>query len=280
MLGVFLSADARGVSEPRAGFWRRGIAWSIDGLVATVLAGVIIAIPVAWVFAATNGAVQFGGPSLVILEKCTPAALNHLPGGLEPPPASDANFAVDCRYSLLGLADTGRVLTVGKVSTVNQGYSSTTTSIGRTYGLGADGLPRSVVSLDGLVLLFFLLYLILLQSRYGATAGMALLKIRVIRVESPRSVGVPPLKALIRLVVLFVGFVPVLAYLIWRFLPREADLNNSGYASRSAPILLTAALLLSGAFYLWVLIDIIRRRDPVCDRIARTAVVLRSAARP
>ena len=207
--------------------------------------------------------------------------MNHLPGDLEPPPPSDANFAVDCRYSLLGLADTGRVLTVGKISTVNQGYSSATTSIGRTYGLGADGLRRGVVSLDGLVLLFFLIYLILLQSRYGATAGMALLKIRVISAESPRSVGVPPLKALIRLVVLFVGFIPVLAYLIWRFLPREADLQQFlGYPSRSAPILLTAALLLSGAFYLWILIDVIRRRDPVYDRIARTAVVFRSGARP
>jgi hypothetical protein len=275
-----MSVDARnGLSLPRAGFWRRAIAWIIDALLTLLITSIIIGVPVSWLFAVTNGSVQFG---LLNIGKCAPPALSILPGNLDPPPLRGWNFAVDCRSYLLGLTETARVLTVGKVSTVNHGNYRTTTSISTSYGLGADGLPRKVVSLDWLGWLFLLVYLVFLQSRYGATAGMALLRIRVMNVEFPGSVGISAVKALIRVLVFFAGFIPVLAYLVWLSLSLRAASNDSQEvaASNLMPILLTAAVLISGVFYVWILIVIVLRRDPVYDRIAKTAVVLTALVSP
>jgi RDD family len=170
-------------------------------------------------------------------------------------------------------------VTVGKAWTDNHGSNS----VFRSYGLGTDGRPRSVVSVNWLGWLLFFLYLVLPQSRYGATAGMVLLSIQVMNVASPSSVGIPPVKAAIRVLLFCVGLIPVSAYLIWQVLTLQAISNKSremAGATSSMPILLTTALLLSGAFYVWVLIDIVRRRDPVYDRIAKTAVVLRALSAP
>ena len=272
---MFLSADARdGLSQQRAGFWRRAIAWLIDVLVIFLIGSIILAIPFALLFAATNGAVQYHGFNF---SKCVAVPLKVLPESLNPPPPADANFAVDCRYSAFGLADTARELMVGKISEVKQGLTSTTTFIGEKYGLGADGLPRRMVSLKGGEFLLFLLYLVVLQSRYGATAGMALLKIRVMNIESPGSVGIPPLKAFIRPLVLFAGSIPFWAYLIWMAAHSNNALAEATATGFTPPPVL---VLIWAAYVVWIIVDIVRRRDPVYDRIAKTAVVLTAPAAP
>jgi hypothetical protein len=40
------------------------------------------------------------------------------------------------------------------------------------------------------------------------------------------------------------------------------------------------AVLLQVPFFAWILIDIVHRRDPLYDRIAKTAVVMRAPAVP
>ena len=200
-----------------------------------------------------------------------------LPDSLNPPPPADADFVVDCRYSLFGLADTARDLVVGKLSTVKQGQTSTTTFTGQRYVLDKDGLPGKIVSLKGGEFLLFLLYFILLQSRHGATAGMALLKIRVMNIESPGSVGIPPLKAFIRPLVLFAGSIPFWAYLIWMAAHSKNALAEATATGFTPPPVL---VLIWAAYVVWIIVDIVRRRDPVYDRIAKTAVVLTAPAAP
>jgi hypothetical protein len=58
------------------------------------------------------------------------------------------------------------------------------------------------------------------------------------------------------------------------------DLEGMAEAMSSAPMPLMIAVLLQVPFFAWVLIDIVHRRDPLYDRIAKTAVVMRAPAVP
>ncbi len=251
--------------EPRAGFWRRFIATLVDSIIVSLIAAIVVGIPVVLLYAASNGAIQFVGLSLT---QCVTVDLAQLPEGLDPPPPVRATSAVDCRIFLFGLQETARVLTVAR--TTKQG--NVTETIGKRYMLGADGKPRKGISLDWVSPILFLIYLITLETRFGATLGMRPCHIRVVDIEAPSRAGIPLRKAVLRILLIWAGVVPVLTVL---FAALIAD-HGSGEAIFNSGWLFTAlfaAGLLTIAYYLWILVDVVTKKDPIYDRIARTAVL-------
>jgi uncharacterized RDD family membrane protein YckC len=260
--------------EARAGFWRRYVAFLIDVFIVQLLAAILVGIPVGVLFAASNGAIQFGptertlgGVSIfeagwelkfagINLIHCANVDLAQLPEGLDPAPPAQATFAVDCRNFAFGFLETARGLTVGRISK----EGTTTSTSARSYALGADGKPRKAVSLDWLPPLLFFIYLVALQCRFGATLGMRPLHTRVVDLEAPGRGGIPLRKAVIRNLLLWAGVVAF--YENWEEMFSDSFL----------PWLFAADLLIA-AYVLWVLVDVVRKRDPIYDRIAGTAVL-------
>ena len=267
-----------------AGFWRRAIAYSVDGLIVWLFAAIVVGIPVGLLYAATNGAIQFGPTSRsapgteaaaglevnlggLSLIQCANVDLAELPEGLDPPPPPQPTFALDCRNFVFGFLETARGLTVGRVTK----KGSTTTRLYRSYVLGADGKLRRAVSLNWLLPLLFFIYLVALQSRFGATLGMRLMHIRVVNVEAPGRVGVPLGRAVVRNLLLWAGSAPVWAVFLGFAVAYHGDLE--AMFSGIFFTCLFAAALLAMAYYVWILVDLVRKRDPIYDRIARTAVL-------
>jgi len=266
-----------------AGFWRRAIAYSVDGFVVWLFAAIVVGIPVGLLYAATNGAIQFGPTSRIApgteaeaglefnlggfsLIQCANVDLTALPEeGLDPPPPARQTFALDCRNFVFGFLETARGLTVGRVTK----KGSMTTTLYRSYVLGADGKPRRAVSLNWLPLLLFLIYLIALQSRFGATLGMRLMHIRVVNVEAPERVGVPLGSAVVRNLLLWAGPAPAWAVFLGFAVAYHGDLE-----AMFTGILFTcllAAAVLAMAYYVWIIVDLVRKKNPIYDRIAKTA---------
>jgi uncharacterized RDD family membrane protein YckC len=260
--------------EARAGFWRRYLAFLIDVFIVWLLAAIFVGIPAGLLFATSNGAIQFGpterttggasvfeaGSQLKFtgfnLIQCANVNLAQLPEGLDPAPPAHATFALDCRNFAFGLLETARGLTVGR--STKEG--TTTSTLTRSYALGADGKPRKAVSLDWLSPLLFFIYLVTFQCRFGATLGMRPFDTRVVDVEAPGRGGIPLRKAVIRNLLLWAGVVAF--YENWEAM--FSDSFNSW---------LFAADLLIAAYVLWILVDVARKADPIYDRIARTAVL-------
>ena len=51
------------------------------------------------------------------------------------------------------------------------------------------------------------------------------------------------------------------------------NLDQAELFETAAPWLSGAATFAVAAYYLWILVDILRKRDPIYDRVAGTAVV-------
>jgi uncharacterized RDD family membrane protein YckC len=265
---------------PRAGYWRRAIALTLDALIVGVVATFAVAIPVGLLFTLDNGSIQFGSTTLnpesaesastgwrfdfgfpgIILTNCDKITLDHLPHGLEPPPPAKPTAAFECRSSAFGLFVSARTLTVVALTHENDRPISDTSS----YQLGADGNPRSAWVLDNLNYVLLLVYLAAFQWRNGATLGMDALHIRVADSLAPDRTDLPLRRAVIRVAAQFAGVLVGFVFLV--------D-SNSDFAAAGAPWLPGAVSIVVVAYYVWIFVDIIRKRDPIYDRIAGTAVV-------
>jgi len=262
----------------RAGFWRRAIAISLDALIAGVVATVVLAIPVGLLFSLDNGMVQFGSTSLVSgsardeasgrsyefgfpgisVTTCEKVALDRLPQGLDPPTGKLAS-AVECRAAALGLVTSARTLRLVAVREEN----GEEVSYDSTHTLGADGQPRSAWALDDLVYLVLLAYLVVFQWRNGASLGMDALRIRVVDLSDPERHDLPLRRAMIRVVGQFGGVLAAVFLLgRWDFAPSFAPWLPA-----------VVAILVLLCYPAWIAVDIARKRDPIYDRIAGTAVV-------
>jgi uncharacterized RDD family membrane protein YckC len=161
---------------PRAGFWQRVLALLVDYIIISLLFQLIAVL----LFVATSGFIQLPPP--VNYSICTNS--DKVPDALVPPPPPGANFARDCSF-FFG-AQTGRTLQVGHVN--NEGVESNT----ETYLLDRDGHPVNGVLLDWLPsTLFFVVYLIMMETRTGATFGDRWLRLRVIDQVTRDVSGVP-----------------------------------------------------------------------------------------
>jgi RDD family len=242
----------------RAGFWRRWLATLIDWIVVLFPFQILAAI----LFGVTAGHVQMNSG---FFRACEPAAI---PQALSPPPPHDSNFATLCHVSFFG-ATTGVTLTVGR--TAREG--NTTTNVTQGYMADRDGKPINGTSIDAIVELAFVVYLVGLVWKTGRSLGARVVKIRVVDTAQPGAPGVPLGKVIIRYLAMLIGAVPVLAVMGYR-------LATSG---GSADAIFTAGFfqwfIYAGAVAaIWcivLIVQIARKKDPVYDRLAGTAVLRR-----
>src|SRR5271170_5449171 len=129
-----------------------------------------------------------------------------------PAAAPRSNFARVCRVSFFG-ATTGATLTVGR--TTREGI--TTTSVVQRYMLDKDGNQIHGISIDGIVWLALLGYLVAMICKTGRTVGARAVGIRVVDSTRPDAPGVPLGRAIVRYLAMAIGVVPVFALLIYRY---------------------------------------------------------------
>ena len=295
----------------RAGLFRRGLALSIDSLIISVLFQAIVAV----LFVATSGRIQIYGD--LVYKGC--AVDKTIPEGLVPPPPVGANAARECNIYFLG-AQTARTLHVGPRA--KDGEPASTASQG--YMLDRDGHPIDGVAVDWIAMLALIVYVVVMETRTGATLGKRAMGIRVIDAAAPDACGVPLRKVAMRYLAMLIGFLPILAGLLVYFgmfgslgeahalivkLSRASLFDNEVgsqiySASRAVhwhPVLaaywlelpgilqgagapsldavewlLDAGSLVLKGWALLLAVQIARKRDPLYDRWAGTAVVLDS----
>ncbi len=251
-------------SRPRAGFWRRVLALLADMAIVLIPLQLIVAI----LFSATNGAVQgafgFATSACYVVEQ--------IPDGLEPPPPEGFNQIVDCRswVSILGL-ETARTLTVSRVTQ----EGTQTSAISLSYSLDAHGKPiKDAVDAGWLAEVALLAYLVLLEFRWGRTLGKRLTAIRTVDTASPDRIGLPFGKAFLRQVAMWIGVMPALAlqFLWLGGVSTESELesiaNNQLFWLGSIFGVVVALI-----WAVWIIVSLVRKVDPVYDRLAGTAVL-------
>lgn len=241
----------------RAGFWRRVGALLIDSIIILLPLQILVAV----LFALTNGTVQgnFGFVTTICSQT------DSLPERLQPPPPQGFNIATECRSSLLGF-ETSRTLTLG----VFTQKDNVTTGQVQAYSLGSEGNQVDAIRVNWTAVLLLLVYLIVMEWRSGATLGKRLLGIRTVDSLDPSRIGIPFRKAVLRQLAIWIGAVPSLLLLIVALgsnSPENLATNNMFWFG------LVAAVMIELLWFIWIIVSISNKRDPVYDRIAATAVL-------
>jgi uncharacterized RDD family membrane protein YckC len=253
-----------GMRRPRAGFWRRLGAFLCDAALVLIPLQIVVAI----LFALTNGAIQgnFGFQTTLC------SSLDKVPDGLQPALPEGFNSIQDCRLSLFGLV-TGRKLVVAKVTETG----NSRTAIFRNYSLDANGSPKEgAFDVTWVAILTLLAYMVCMEWRSGETLGKRATGIRVVDVRNPAGTGIPFGRALVRQVATYAGLLPLVALEIGTviFVSDVARLEAL-MTSQSYILLLVVAGLFGLAWMIWILVSLARKHDPIYDRLAKTAVVIK-----
>jgi uncharacterized RDD family membrane protein YckC len=241
----------------RAGFWRRWAATLIDTIVVMFPFQILAVV----LFAVTAGTIQMDRG---FFSSCTLS--KTVPQSLDPPPPHDSNFAQLCHISFFG-APTGAILTVGRFTR----EGNTTTTVTQGYMLDKDDNPIHGTSVDGIVALAFLVYLVGMVWKTGRTLGARVVGVKVVDVTEPDASEVPIHKAIIRYLAMAIGFVPLLAVLIFRYVVSGGS-ADAMFTSDFFRWFIGAGLLAA----LWTLVLIFQvatKTDPIYDRLAGTAVL-------
>lgn len=188
----------------RAGFLRRLFALSIDSIIISGLCQLVVAS----LFVATSGQIQMHGD--FTYTNCT--TLDKIPDGLTPAPPAGSNLARECNMFFIG-AQTAKILQVGH--STKEGTIAKTGS--QNYMIDRDSHPNNGVSVDWLAMLALIVYLIVMETRTGATLGSRAMRIRVIDVAAPAGPSVPLRKIVLRYLVMLLGLIPALAGLLVYF---------------------------------------------------------------
>ena len=242
---------------PRAGFWRRWLAILIDGIIVMFPFQILAAV----LFAMTAGMIQMDSG---FFSSCD--AASSIPQDLNPPPPHDSNFAQVCHVTLLGWP-TGATLTVGRVT--REGAATTTVSQG--YMLDRHGTPINGTSIDWIVELVFIAYLVGMVWKTGQTLGAGIVGVRVIDTANPSISGIPLRKVIVRYLAMIIGALPAFALLIYQ----RTAVGGSADAMFIGDFFRWFALagVLGALWVLLLIVQIARKSDPVYDRLAGTAVV-------
>jgi uncharacterized RDD family membrane protein YckC len=244
---------------PRAGFWRRLLSLIVDAIIVMVPFQILAAV----LFAAAGGTIQmYSGLSFTACE-----VGKNIPQSLDPPPPHDSNFMRVCRTSLFG-ATTGAVLTVGRVT--HEG--ATTTTVSQGYMLDKSGTPIKGTSIDGIVDLALLAYLVGMIWKTGRTLGARVVGIRVVDADNPDVPGVPLHKSILRYLAMFIGAVPAFAILIQRY--AVAGGNADAMFTVDVFRWFAFAAVVGALWEIVLIIQIARKTDPIYDRLAGTAALL------
>lgn len=257
MMDTYAARLEAAAGPPRAGFWRRWAATMIDVVVVMFPFQIVAAI----LFATTAGTVQMNSGFFTV---CAP--VKTVPQSLNPPPPHDSNFARVCNVSFFG-APTGAVLTVGRFTR----EGNTTTTVTQGYMLDVDGKPIQGTSIDGIVWLSLLVYLIGMVWKSGRTLGARVVGVKVVDTAEPDGAEVPIHKAIIRYLAMATGFVPGFMALIYQY----AVSGGSADAMFTGDFFwwLICAVSLGALWTVVLIFQIAAKKDPVYDRLAGTAVV-------
>ena len=241
----------------RAGFWRRWLAIVIDGIIVIIPFQILAVI----LFATTAGMIQMDSG---FFSTCMNG--QTIPQGLDPPPPHDSNAIRVCRVSFFG-APTGAILTVARVAR----DGGATTTVSQSYMLDKDGTPVHGRSIDWIFQLAFVVYLVAMIWKTGRTLGSRVVKVKVIDAANPGAAGVPLRKVIGRYLAMMIGALPAFALLIYQRIAvgGSADAMFTGEFFRWFGY----AAVLGGIWALVLIIQVARKRDPVYDRLAGTAVV-------
>ena len=253
---------ARTDTARRAGFWRRVAAFLVDMALVSLPLQILVAVLFAW----TNGRMQ-GGFGFVH-KTCSP--MGGLPPGLQTKIVDPTSF-VDCRLSLLG-ADTSRYLLVARSET----QGATTTGVFETFWLDPSGqlAVTPVYDISWVAGLALLVYLVGMEASRGQTVGKRLLGIRTIVISRGRTIGTGIYRALARrlAMMLFVlAALPSWAMAAWigdDMVAASRLLVDPTYRAVNL-----AGIALGVAWFVWIAVSMVRKRDPIYDRIAGTAVL-------
>jgi hypothetical protein len=242
----------------RAGFWRRCLATLIDWVVVALPFQALTVV----LFAATAGVVQMHGG--ILFSVCEPT--KAIPEALNPPPPHDSNFARTCRISFFG-APTGATLTVGRATR----DGAKTITVTQTYMLDENGEPINGKSIDEIVVVAFLAYLLGMVWKSGRTLGARIVKIRVVEVATPEKRGVPLGRAMLRYLAMSIGVLPASVIFIYQFIAK-VGIADAMFTTTFFQWFIYAAALAA----LWIIaliFQIARKRDPIYDSLVGTAVL-------
>ena len=244
----------------RAGFWRRLWAFVVDLLLICVPLQIVVAA----LYPVTNGKIQMS--SGISFNLCNSnVSLANLPAVVNPP-SMHANAAAICRSSFFGL-ETARWLTVSRVT--QEGAVTKTFSI--YYRLDRDNKVAQVYAVDWVAFVGIFIYLVSLERRLGTTLGKRLLGLRVIALREADRTGIPFGAAVLRNIFLWIGCYPLLIVLLGAYV--LGLWNVEGFMSGGIFSWFMGSGLVGFAIYMWIVVEVARKRDPIYDLIARTAVV-------
>jgi uncharacterized RDD family membrane protein YckC len=246
------------IINPRAGFWRRSLAFMIDLVIVSLPFQIIGAI----LFVATSGWIQqsFG----VTFTNCETA--QTVPDGLFPAPPAGANFARQCGVYFFG-AETARRLEVGRVTIEGR----TGSIVSQSYMLDRHGYPINGVSIDWIVMVVFITYLLAMEVRFGATLGKLAMRIRVVDSAAPDYLGVPLGKIIYRYLVMLTGLLPLIVVALVYFALYGGDIEAVAGSGVFTWLMIAGVAAIGWGIVLSA--QAARKRDPLYDRIAGIAVV-------
>jgi hypothetical protein len=261
----------------RAGFWRRAAAVVIDLLLVLLPLQALVMVA----FLLTDGRIQGGFGALYTVcgpYDVTPEALAKL----QPAPPEDANSVVLCRSGLFG-HDTAATLVASKRTATTEGSRTTESVVSVSYPMNARGEFVDAVHVDILAYAALAFVVVWQWATRGRTIGGRLARVRIIRTENG---GAPTAAADGGAI----GWGPALKRLVlwvlmsWAFALPALVLMTAFYwlAAQSGqmwPVLVGLGLALAGllaqiVLSLVILIDIVKRRDPLYDRWAKTAAII------
>jgi hypothetical protein len=244
---------AEQIAAVRAGFWRRGIAFTIDWTIAGLL--ILFIAPIA--FYLTDGRVQFFS-SPINVSQCE--GLNDLPPGMAPP-EFQPNFAARCKFSVFGL-QIAETATIGR--STKQGVG--TSSVHITIAVDSRGHALSAIMLDWL---FWPLFLSLRwwRDRVAASPGRLVTDMHI------ASAGIERRARNLAKRYLLVALLLVAIWLFQLTITYAASASGffaSGDAKAAFLLSLSPIIVLLPV----VIVPIMKGRDVFYDRWSGTAVVL------
>lgn len=246
----------------RAGFWRRIGSLLLDAVVVLLPLQVVVAV----LFALTNGQMQ--GRFGLNLGGCD--QLSQLPPGLQTQ-VENPNGVQTCTWGFPGLP-TSKLLVVSRSET----EGALTSTVSESFWLDKDGqlADRAGYDVSWIALLLLVVYMVVLEIRRGRTIGDRIMRIRVVDPARPEVVGLPAARSIGRRLAYWIGAVPAavvnapILYYRYDVAKMSAYVATPAYRYGSYIALAAAA-----AWLIWIMVTIVRKRDPIYDRLARTAVI-------
>ncbi|WP_082172929.1 RDD family protein [Methylobacterium platani] len=245
----------------RTGFWRRAVAFVIDGLIVCLALQCVAIIA----FPLSNARVQASSG----IERVFCRKLTAPPPGIAMPIDFEANFATDCRWSILGF-DTAHTITVGRFT--RDGNTTKTVSI--TVLANDQGVPIRGLSLNLLLGPLFVLFRCWSDGQRGSP-GRRLCGMRLLVAVDGEDISPPRAVLSLRYLVFVLPGIP-----IW-LLDFYAGLYPS-FALFGGPFIpiMIGSITFAWMAAIWASLAIIRRRDAFYDIAAGTVVRRAAQQRP